>query len=202
MIKFFKILILVIIASLQVGCNNSINKQDDKPIKVKSIKIDKDYKAQRKNLQLISTSETPLYEQNTTRRNNIKIASNAINNIIIAPNQEFSFNKIVGERTVNKGYREAPIFIKTENGTKRGMGVGGGVCQVSSTVYKSAKNAGLEILERHPHSKKVFYTEIGDDATVAYPSTDLRFRNNRENEIVIKVEVEQDKLRVDILENK
>lgn len=198
--KFMNIFIVSLMIILQVGCNNT-KVQNDNPVKIKSIKIDKEYISKKKNLQLIATSETPLYEQNTTRRDNIELASNAINNIILAPNQEFSFNEIVGERTTKKGYKEAPILIRTENGTQKGMGVGGGICQVASTIYKTAKNAELEILERHPHSKKVFYTNIGDDATVAYPSTDLRFKNNRKNEIVIKVELEKDKLRVDILEN-
>ena len=201
--KFFTILLALILLNIQVGCNNAQNTvQNETPRKVTSVKVAKDYTPKKKNLQLISTSQTPLYEKNTPRINNIKLASNAINNIILVPNQEFSFNTIVGERTKSKGYQEAPIFVKTENGTQKGMGVGGGVCQVSSTVYKAAKNANLEILERHAHSKKVFYTQIGDDATVAYPSTDLRFRNNKKNDIVIKVDVSDNKIQVDILENK
>ena len=195
--KILNILILMLIFNIQVGCysleknKSSLNKNSI------NIKLSSDYKPQKKNLQLISTSETPLYEKNTDRVNNIKLAAKSVNNIIIVPGQEFSFNKIVGERTKIKGYREAPILIKTTGGTKKGVGVGGGVCQVSSTIYKAAKNAKLEILERHAHSKKVFYTQIGDDATVAYPSTDLRFKNNREND----VEVLENKIRVDILEN-
>lgn len=191
----------MVVFNLQVGCNNPPNNKNTATKNIVNLKLSRDYKPKKKNLQLISTSETPLYEKNTDRVNNIKLAAGSINNIIIVPGQEFSFNKIVGERTKAKGYREAPIFVKTSKGTQRGMGIGGGVCQVSSTVYKSAKNANLEILERHAHSKKVFYTQIGDDATVAYPSTDLRFRNNKKNDIVIKVEVLENKIRVDILEN-
>lgn len=199
--KLLNIIAIIIIFNIQVGCYNYGSKKNISTNNVTNIKLSKDYKPERKNLQLISTSETPLYEKNTTRLNNIKLAAQSINNIIIVPGQEFSFNKIVGERTKSKGYKEAPILIKTSKGTQRGMGIGGGVCQVSSTIYKSAKNANLEILERHAHSKKVFYTKIGDDATVAYPSTDLRFRNNKKNDIIIKIEVLENKIRVDILEN-
>lgn len=198
----FSCLILLFFLIVQVGCYNLDNIQSKLDGKVKNIKLSKDYKPKIKNLQLIATSQTPLYEKNTPRLSNIKRAASSINNIILVPNQEFSFNSIVGERTKNKGYEEAPIFIRTKDGTQKGMGVGGGVCQVSSTIYKCAKNANLEIVERHAHSKKVFYTEIGDDATVAYPSTDLKFRNNKQNDIVIKVDVLDDKIRVDILENR
>ena len=199
--RISSILTLIVVLSVQVGCYNSEGNKNAATKNIINIKLSEDYKPKKRNLQLISTSETPLYEKNTDRVNNIKLAASSINNIIIVPGQEFSFNKIVGERTQRKGYRKAPIFVKTSNGTQKGMGIGGGVCQVSSTVYKSAKNANLEILERHPHSKKVFYTKIGDDATVAYPSADLRFRNNKKNDIVIKVEVLENKIRVDILEN-
>lgn len=199
--KILSILILLAVFNLQVGCYNSKKDRNASTKNIVNVKLSEDYKSQKKNLQLIATSETPLYEKNTDRVNNIKLAAGSINNIIIVPGQEFSFNKIVGERTKTKGYREAPILVKTSKGTQKGMGIGGGVCQVSSTVYKSAKIANLEILERHAHSKKVFYTQVGDDATVAYPSTDLRFKNNKKNDIVIKVEVLENKIRVDILEN-
>ena len=200
--KSFKCFIVLFSLIAQIGCYNLDGMQGRTNKKMNNIRLSKNYKPKIKNLQLIATSQTPLYEKNTPRLNNIRKAANAINDIILVPNQEFSFNSIVGERSKNRGYQEAPILIRTKDGTKKGMGVGGGVCQVSSTIYKCAKNANLEIIERHPHSKKVFYTQVGDDATVAYPSADLKFKNNKSNDIVIKVEVLEDKIRVDILENR
>lgn len=200
--KSFNFIFLLFFLIAQIGCYNSDIMQSKINRRTNNIKLSKNYKPKIKNLQLIATSQTPLYEKNTPRLNNIKRAANTVNNIILVPNQEFSFNSIVGERTKNKGYQEAPILVRTKDGTQKGMGVGGGVCQVSSTIYKCAKNANLEIIERHAHSKKVFYTPVGDDATVAYPSTDLKFKNNKPNDIVIKVEVLEDKIKVDILENK
>lgn len=116
---------------------------------------------------------------------NLTLAANAVNNVVIKPGQEFSFNKIVGPRTPARGYKKAIIF----SGGSQVMGYGGGICQVSTTVYQGVKKAGLQITERHYHSLPVSYAKAGNDATVSYGSKDFRFVNNTGSNIYIKTSV-------------
>ncbi len=113
---------------------------------------------------------------------NVTLATNAINNVVIKPGQEFSFNKVVGQRTSAKGYKKAIIF----SGGGQVMGLGGGVCQVSTTLYQAVKKSGLKITERHSHSQKVSYATSETDATVSYGTKDFRFVNNTDGNIYIK----------------
>jgi len=117
--------------------------------------------------------ETTIVDKAENRINNVELACKSINGKILAPGEEFSFNETVGQRTTDRGYKEASIIV---DGHKE-SGVGGGICQVSSTVYQAALAAGLEILERHEHSKKVPYIAKGDDATIS-GKLDLRFKND------------------------
>lgn len=116
------------------------------------------------------------------RTENIKMAAEAINNYILPPNEEFSFNKIVGPRTKETGYNEAPIILNN----KFVPGVGGGVCQVSSTLYNALLRSNLTITERHPHSLPIRYVPKGMDAAVVYGFKDLKFINNTGGHILIK----------------
>ena len=104
-----------------------------------------------------------------------------MNKVEIAPNEIFSFNKTVGRRTAENGYREAKIIVNNEFVE----GIGGGVCQVSSTLYNSALLAGLEIVEANKHSKQVGYVKHGFDAMVNFGSSDLKFRNNTNQKLTI-----------------
>ena len=115
------------------------------------------------------------------RKHNIKNALMSLNKIEIYPNQIFSFNKAVGRRTAENGYREAKIIVNNEFVD----GLGGGVCQVSSTLYNSALLAGLEIIEANKHSKQVSYVPFGFDAMVNFGSSDLKFRNNTNEKLTI-----------------
>ena len=119
----------------------------------------------------------------TNRNHNIKLASKTCNNIVLKPGESFNWARIVGEATTWKGYRKATIFVNK----KPVPGVGGGVCQVSSTIYQAAKNAKLQIIERHTHSLPVTYTTKGNDATVAYGSKNLIFKNNKSYSIRIEM---------------
>jgi len=121
----------------------------------------------------LSTFETSLMDQSPNRVNNVELACKAINGKILQPGEEFSFNDTVGPRTTDKGYKEATIIVDGEKET----GIGGGICQVSTTVYQAALKAGLEITERHEHSKKVSYVPKGDDATIS-GKLDLKFKND------------------------
>lgn len=126
------------------------------------------------------------------RAENIRLAAEKLNGHIIAPNEIFSFNDTVGERTGEKGYKEAPIFFKNETVP----GVGGGVCQLSSTIYNLALLTDLEIVERANHSLPVNYVPLGRDATVNYNHIDLKFRNTTGSYLLIFTEVQDGTLTV------
>lgn len=128
------------------------------------------------------------------RTNNIRLASKALDGVLVAPQEVFSFNEVVGPRTKERGYDEADIIVKNE----LVPGVGGGVCQVSTTLYNSVLLACLEIVERHPHSMVIPYVGPGLDATVNYGYLDFRFRNNSGNYLLIKTQLKESALVVKI----
>ena len=109
-----------------------------------------------------------------SRTSNVQLAASFVDGIILGPGDEFSYNDAVGERTVARGFREAKIFSRGEIVD----GVGGGICQVSSTIYMAAVYADLEITNRVNHSFTVDYTKLGEDATVYWGSIDFKFKNN------------------------
>ena len=109
------------------------------------------------------------------RNVNLSIASNAINGTILRPGELFIWSNVVGAATPQKGYRSAAVF----EGNKVVNGYGGGICQVSSTLYQAIRNIGLNILERHTHSLPVSYTTLGNDATVSHGSLNFIFQNNK-----------------------
>lgn len=148
----------------------------------------------------ISSFKTPLLDKSDSRINNIKLASKKIDNYILEPGDEFSFNDVVGERTEKKGYEEAPIIIVKPEGPKSSDALGGGICQLSSTLFNAAKKAGLKITERHPHAKKVPYVNEGEDATIDFYSYDLKFVNTKKNPVKINVSVNEDDLEIKIME--
>jgi len=129
------------------------------------------------------------------RYTNISLAATSINNIVIWPGEVFSFNEIVGPRTPEMGYLPAPVILKEGSD----MDFGGGVCQVSSTIYNAAQEASLRIIERHPHSKAIHYVPEGRDATVNYGYLDLKFANNYRGPIIIKSGITNGKLWVQIM---
>jgi vancomycin resistance protein YoaR len=132
--------------------------------------------------------------RNKQRSANILLASDAINNQVVFPGRTFSFNQIVGKRTVGKGYMPAPVIVKGE----LTEGIGGGICQVSSTLFNAADNSGLKIIERYSHSKTVSYVPRGRDATVSWYGPDFRFTNKYNQPILIKSRVYEGKLVVTI----
>lgn len=114
-------------------------------------------------------------ESNINRSTNIKLASEKINGIILMPGETFSYNKTVGQRTITAGYKEAAVYM---NG-KVVDGIGGGICQVSSTLYNAALEANLEIVSRRNHHFITSYVSASRDATVSYGTIDLKFKNTR-----------------------
>lgn len=131
---------------------------------------------------LIGQFSTPILDRTPDRVENIRVTASLLNNAVVEPGQEFSFNKIVGMPTEAKGFKPGTVF--GEGGELR-QELGGGMCQISSTLYNVALNTGLEITERHPHSKPVAYVEQGRDATI-YDDKDFRFRNTLANPMIIK----------------
>ncbi len=126
------------------------------------------------------------------RTDNIRLAAARLDDYLLAPGQEFSFNDVVGPRTAEDGYKETPVYWRDEVRT----GFGGGVCQLSTTLYNVALLAGLEIVERHPHSLTVDYVPLGRDAAVSFGEVDLKFRNSTPNHIMVKSYVEGGKVYV------
>jgi len=132
---------------------------------------------------------------NYNRTVNVELATKKINNVILLPGEEFSYNKVVGERTFANGFREASVY--TSSGVVNGLG--GGICQVSSTLYNSVLLANLEIVERRNHRYAVSYVPLGRDATVSYGSIDFRFKNNRKYPIKIVASSQNGKCNISIM---
>ena len=131
----------------------------------------------------LSNFTTKYDMSNTDRSNNLELAASKINGTILAPGEEFSYNKIVGARTISTGYKEAKIY---SNGQVVD-GVGGGICQISSTLYNSVVRANLDVTERHNHQFVTSYVPAGRDSTVVYGAKDLKFVNNRSFPIKIEM---------------
>ncbi len=129
------------------------------------------------------------------RVHNIKIGAQVFNGVLIKPDEIFSFNKILGEVSARTGY--LPELVIKEDRTIPEYG--GGLCQVSTTLFRAALNAGLEIIERTPHAYRVSYYEpAGLDATIYFPSPDLKFKNNTGAYILVQSKIEGTKLIFDL----
>jgi vancomycin resistance protein YoaR len=122
---------------------------------------------------------------NKERSHNIQLAADAIDNYVVFPGETFSFNQVVGKRTLERGYLPAPVIVKGE----LTEGIGGGICQVSSTLFNAVDMAGAKILERYSHSKRVPYVPPGRDATVSWYGPDFTFQNPYHKPILIRAKV-------------
>ena len=126
-----------------------------------------------------------------SRVHNLTLAASKLNGLLIPPGESFSFNKNIGDISTSTGFQ--PAYIIQEGRTV--LGDGGGVCQVSTTLFRAALNTGLPVLERHAHAYRVGYyeqeSEVGQDATVFSPSTDLIIKNDTQNNILIQTKIDQ-----------
>lgn len=124
---------------------------------------------------VLSNFSTYYDARNTNRTTNLVLAANKINGTVLMPGETFSYNQVVGERTIAAGYKEAPIYVsgRVEDG------LGGGICQVTTTLYNAAVYANLSIVERTNHQFIPSYVGAGRDATVVYGAIDFKFKNNR-----------------------
>ena len=130
---------------------------------------------------LLASYTTRYDAGNVNRSTNLSTACKKINNYVLQPGETFSYNQTLGKRTVENGFREAHIF--TSSGVEDGMG--GGICQISSTLYNTVVLSNLDIVERHNHMYDPEYVDQGRDATVSYGSLDFKFKNTRKYPIKI-----------------
>ena len=143
---------------------------------------------------LVGKTSTTFKEPSGPRAHNVRTAAAKLDRLLLGPGQELSFNEVVGPRSAERGYRTAPVII----GNKFDEGLGGGVCQVSSTLYKAALLANMAVVERHNHSLAVSYIDLGLDAAVAYGLLDLVMRNDYPGHLLFKTEVKGNVLTVKV----
>ena len=134
---------------------------------------------------------TTRYVRNANRTNNLKLACKAIDGTIVHPGETFSFNGTVGKRTEAKGYKKAYVFTGPKS---HELGIGGGVCQVASTMFNAALLANFQIVERHQHSQRVTYCPLGRDAAIYWGSENFRFKNTSNYPIMIRMKCADGKL--------
>lgn len=133
----------------------------------------------------ISKFSTKYDASNINRSTNLEIAARKINGKVLMPGEVFSFNTVVGKRTIEEGYKDAKIYA--DGGVVDGLA--GGICQISSTLYNAVLFANLEIVERKNHSYPASYIQVGRDATVVYGTKDFQFRNSRSYPIKLEASV-------------
>lgn len=142
----------------------------------------------------LATFSTNFSTKNTNRSTNIRLAVKKINGVVLMPGQSFSYNQTLGKRTTAAGYKVAAVYSNGEVSE----GVGGGICQVSSTLYNSVLLSNLEVVERHNHSFNPGYVPAGQDATVSWGGPDFKFKNNRSYPVRIVASVKGGTITVQI----
>ncbi len=144
--------------------------------------------------EVIGEYSTKFNAGDVSRSKNIALASNKINGTILAPDEIFSYNDVVGERSYSEGFEAAGVYVNGETV----QGLGGGICQVSSTLFNAVVLANLDIVERVNHQLTVSYVPLGRDATVDYGNIDFRFKNTTGYPIKITCTAEGGKMYVGI----
>lgn len=135
---------------------------------------------------LISSFSTKYQASNVDRTTNLRLAANKINGTVLLPGEEFSYNKTVGERTPQAGFKNAAVF----SGGKVVDGIGGGICQISTTLYDAVVMANLDVTTRRNHQFVTSYVPAGKDATVVWGSQDFKFKNTRKYPVRITATVQ------------
>lgn len=146
---------------------------------------------------LLASFATNIYDNDTNRVENIALAISKINGKELNPDEIFSFNETVGPMDLDHGFKESTVFDANGNVIKA---PGGGMCQISSTMYCACLDGNLEIIERHPHSRRVDYVPVDKDATIYYNTLDFKFKNNTNNKL--KIYATSDEYNVTITINK
>ncbi len=146
---------------------------------------------------LLGMFSTQFDPNKVNRAYNVSVAAAALDGLIASPQEIISFNEVVGPRSTEAGYKNAPIIVNNELVD----GLGGGVCQVSTTLYNAVLLANLEVVERTNHSIPIPYVPIGRDATVVFDNVDLKFRNNTDHWLYIQSYVTGGRLTIKIFGN-
>ena len=143
---------------------------------------------------VLGRAETP-HGSNENRNINLALACKALDGLVLNPGDEFSYNETLGQRTAEKGYKGAPAY----SGDKLVDSIGGGICQVSSTLYYACLLSDLEITDRINHGFLPSYIDPGMDATVSWGKPDYKFKNNTDFPIKLKAETTEDKVIIEVL---
>ena len=144
---------------------------------------------------VLLTGYTTYYDESMEgRAANVRLAAGLIDGVVVMPGETFSFNETVGPRLVERGFKPAPEIV----GEEFVEGIGGGICQVSSTLYNAVLYADLKVVERYRHSVPLRYVPPGRDATLQYGVMDFKFRNTLDDPVVIRAEAGGGRLRVSL----
>ena len=143
---------------------------------------------------LLASYTTQFVPTQTARSENVRIAAKALDMAIIKPGDTLSFNQIVGERTIEGGYKDAFIIVNGEFVP----GLAGGICQVSSTLYNTGLYANLSVTQRSNHDLAITYVPLGQDATVAYPDLDLKFNNNSGGYLLVRTKTSSNTITIEL----
>ncbi len=131
------------------------------------------------------------------RSTNVSVATKSLNKTLLMPGEQFSFNEVVGERTPERGYQTSKVIINNELVD----GIGGGICQVSTTLYHAVMKMGLGFVERMNHTLPSSYSELGQDATVAWPYLDYKFINTFDYPVFIEAYTKNKQIFINIYSN-
>lgn len=173
--------------------NNSNNTQVTEK-EIDDLNVDENIKIEPlKEPEQIATYTTTIYDKDENRVHNITLANSKLNGYIVKSGEEFSFNNVIGPMDETQGFKKALGFDSEGNKIQI---PGGGICQISSTLYNAVLIAGLKVTERHPHSHRVYYVPQDKDATIFYGTYDLKFINNTDRDI--KIETTNDNANVTI----
>jgi len=134
-------------------------------------------------------------KKHEARTYNLRLAASKLDGHVILPGETFDFNDVVGPRDEANGYKVAPVIAQGELVD----GIGGGTCQIAGTLHGAAFFSGLDIVERHPHTRPSFYIKMGLDATVVYPTITLRLRNSFDHPVVLHETVKDGLVRAEVL---
>jgi vancomycin resistance protein YoaR len=139
--------------------------------------------------ELVGSGKSDFTGSSSTRIHNIKTAAKRFDGLVLKPKDEFSFTTILGEVDESTGYKEELVIKKNQTVPE----FGGGICQISTTMFRVALNSGMEITERHNHSYPVhYYDPPGTDATVYVPQPDLKFKNNTNGYLLIQTDIDEE----------
>jgi vancomycin resistance protein YoaR len=133
----------------------------------------------------LSSFSTTLIGSLPARTHNIRLTVDALDGTVLEPGAVLSFNATVGPRSAERGFLDAPVILREE----RQLQLGGGICQVASTLFVAGLVAGLTPIERHRHSSPVDYIALGEDATIAWGYRDLKLRNDFEQRVRVRLDV-------------